>query len=100
MVIGLTKIGIYKNGLSTLSISDLIGAVSRLEMLWRCLEEWGIESKVHTISVNNASANDSAIDNLSFTLEVKRSCLVRANYSMSDVVVIFLTYITTWSFRD
>ncbi|KAK4417344.1 Zinc finger BED domain-containing protein RICESLEEPER 1 [Sesamum alatum] len=26
--------------------------------------DWGIESKIHTISVDNASANDSAIDNL------------------------------------
>ncbi|KAK4413208.1 Zinc finger BED domain-containing protein RICESLEEPER 1 [Sesamum alatum] len=32
--------------------------------IWRCLEDWGIESKIHTISVDNASANDSAIDNL------------------------------------
>ncbi|KAL0381081.1 UNVERIFIED_CONTAM: Zinc finger BED domain-containing protein RICESLEEPER 3, partial [Sesamum angustifolium] len=32
--------------------------------IWRCLEDWGIESKIHTISVDNASANDSAIENL------------------------------------
>lgn len=100
MVIGLTKIGIYKNGFSTLSISHLLGAVLRLQMLWRCLEKWGIDSKVHTFSVDNASANDSAIDNMSFTLEVKRSCLVRANYSMLEVVVIFSTYSTRCSFQD
>ncbi|KAK4441860.1 Zinc finger BED domain-containing protein RICESLEEPER 1 [Sesamum alatum] len=42
--------------------------------IWRCLEDWGIESKIHTISVDNASANDSAIDNLKnlFLNEVSR----------------------------
>ncbi|KAK4421424.1 Zinc finger BED domain-containing protein RICESLEEPER 2 [Sesamum alatum] len=32
--------------------------------IWRCLEDWGIESKIHTISMDNASAIDSAIDSL------------------------------------
>ncbi|KAL0361688.1 UNVERIFIED_CONTAM: putative AC transposase [Sesamum radiatum] len=33
-------------------------------VIWRCLEDWSIESKICTISVDNASANDVAIDNL------------------------------------
>ncbi|KAK4415738.1 Zinc finger BED domain-containing protein RICESLEEPER 4 [Sesamum alatum] len=32
--------------------------------IWRRLEDWGIESKIYTISVDNASANDSTIDSL------------------------------------
>ncbi|XP_012851801.1 PREDICTED: zinc finger BED domain-containing protein RICESLEEPER 2-like [Erythranthe guttata] len=39
--------------------------------VWRCLEEWGIDSKVHTISVDNASANDTAIDNLKIFIETQ-----------------------------
>lgn len=34
------------------------------DVVWRCLKDWGIESKIQTISVDNASSNDSAIENL------------------------------------
>lgn len=43
--------------------------------IWRCLEEWGIDSKVHTISVDNASANDTAIDNLKVYIRNKKKLL-------------------------
>ncbi|KAL0381242.1 UNVERIFIED_CONTAM: Zinc finger BED domain-containing protein RICESLEEPER 2 [Sesamum angustifolium] len=43
--------------------------------IWRCLEDWGIESKIHTISVDNASANDSAIENLKIYVRNKRRLL-------------------------
>ncbi|KAK4430990.1 hypothetical protein Salat_0861000 [Sesamum alatum] len=43
--------------------------------IWRCLEDWGIESKIHTIYVDNASANDSAIDNLKVYVRNKRRLL-------------------------
>ncbi|KAK4425515.1 hypothetical protein Salat_1745500 [Sesamum alatum] len=39
---------------------------------WRCLDDWGIESKIHTIFVDNASANDSTIDNLKIYVTNKR----------------------------
>ncbi|KAG8377566.1 hypothetical protein BUALT_Bualt08G0046500 [Buddleja alternifolia] len=32
--------------------------------LWECLAEWGIQSKVYSVSVDNASVNDTAIANL------------------------------------
>ncbi|KAK4382173.1 hypothetical protein Sango_2898000 [Sesamum angolense] len=43
--------------------------------IWRCLEDWGIESKIHTISVDNAFANDSAIENLKIYVRNKRRLL-------------------------
>ncbi|KAL0447880.1 UNVERIFIED_CONTAM: hypothetical protein Slati_1915900 [Sesamum latifolium] len=43
--------------------------------IWRCLEEWAIESKIHTIYVDNASANDAAIDNLKIYVKNKRRLL-------------------------
>ncbi|KAL0325096.1 UNVERIFIED_CONTAM: hypothetical protein Sradi_5078900 [Sesamum radiatum] len=43
--------------------------------IWRCLEDWGIESKIHTISVDNASANDSTIENLKIYVRNKRRLL-------------------------
>ncbi|KAL0463245.1 UNVERIFIED_CONTAM: hypothetical protein Slati_0212100 [Sesamum latifolium] len=43
--------------------------------IWHCLEDWGIESKIHTISVDNASSNDVAIDNLKIYVKNKRRLL-------------------------
>ncbi|KAL0404108.1 UNVERIFIED_CONTAM: hypothetical protein Sradi_2051600 [Sesamum radiatum] len=43
--------------------------------IWRCLEDWGIESKICTISVDNASANDATIDNLKIYVKNKRRLL-------------------------
>ena len=31
------------------------------DSIYKCLKEWGIENKIYSISVDNASANDSAI---------------------------------------
>ncbi|KAL0320451.1 UNVERIFIED_CONTAM: hypothetical protein Sradi_5306600 [Sesamum radiatum] len=44
-------------------------------VIWRCLEDWGIESKIHIISVDNASANNAAIDNLKIYVKNKRRLL-------------------------
>ncbi|KAG8374690.1 hypothetical protein BUALT_Bualt10G0022100 [Buddleja alternifolia] len=41
-------------------------------VIWRCLEDWGIEGKIHTVSVDNASANDSAIENLKVFIRSKK----------------------------
>ncbi|XP_012827648.1 PREDICTED: zinc finger BED domain-containing protein RICESLEEPER 2-like [Erythranthe guttata] len=43
--------------------------------IWRCLEEWSIESKVHTVSVDNASANGVAINNLKDFITRKKPLL-------------------------
>ncbi|KAK4431766.1 hypothetical protein Salat_0938700 [Sesamum alatum] len=53
--------------------------------IWLYLEGWGIESKIHTISVDNASANDSAIDNLKvYKLRALEFCFPRL-YSSENV---------------
>ncbi|KAG8381372.1 hypothetical protein BUALT_Bualt06G0115400 [Buddleja alternifolia] len=44
-------------------------------VIWRCLEDWGIEGKIHTVSVDNASANDSAIENLKVFIRSKKKLL-------------------------
>ncbi|KAG8389293.1 hypothetical protein BUALT_Bualt02G0213800 [Buddleja alternifolia] len=38
----------------------------------RIYENWGIEGKIHTVSVDNASANDSAIENLKVFIRSKK----------------------------
>ncbi|KAG8369761.1 hypothetical protein BUALT_Bualt14G0047300 [Buddleja alternifolia] len=44
-------------------------------VIWRCLEDWSIEGKIHTVSVDNASANDSAIENLKVFIRSKKKLL-------------------------
>ncbi|KAL2226250.1 UNVERIFIED_CONTAM: hypothetical protein Sindi_1983700, partial [Sesamum indicum] len=44
-------------------------------VIWHCLEDWGIDGKIHTISVDNASANDSTIENLKIYVKNKRRLL-------------------------
>ncbi|KAG8380689.1 hypothetical protein BUALT_Bualt06G0042100 [Buddleja alternifolia] len=44
-------------------------------VIWRCLEDWGIEGKIHTVSVDNASANDSAIENLKVFIRSQKKLL-------------------------
>ncbi|KAG8377345.1 hypothetical protein BUALT_Bualt08G0023500 [Buddleja alternifolia] len=41
----------------------------------RIYENWGIEGKIHTVSVDNASANDSAIENLNVFIRSKKKLL-------------------------
>ncbi|KAL0310440.1 UNVERIFIED_CONTAM: Zinc finger BED domain-containing protein RICESLEEPER 1 [Sesamum calycinum] len=51
---------------------------------WRI---WGIESKIHTISVDNASANDSAIENLKIYVRNKRRLLCEGRlFHVSEAV--------------
>ncbi|KAL0374021.1 UNVERIFIED_CONTAM: Zinc finger BED domain-containing protein RICESLEEPER 2 [Sesamum radiatum] len=45
------------------------------DTIWRCLEDWDIQSKIHTISVDNASANDSAIYHLKTYAQSKKKLL-------------------------
>ncbi|XP_059436160.1 zinc finger BED domain-containing protein RICESLEEPER 2-like [Corylus avellana] len=41
-----------------------------------CFSDWGIEDKIHTITVDNASANDSAIRIIKDDFELKNALLV------------------------
>ncbi|KAK4382876.1 hypothetical protein Sango_2830700 [Sesamum angolense] len=59
------------------------------DAIWRCLDDWDIQSKIHTVSVGIASANDSAIFHLKTYAQRKKSYFARENYFMLDVVLIF-----------
>ncbi|KAL0291010.1 UNVERIFIED_CONTAM: hypothetical protein Sradi_7036900 [Sesamum radiatum] len=59
------------------------------DAIWRCLDDWDIQSKIHTVSVDNASANDSAIFHLKTCAQRRKSYFARENYFMLDVVLIF-----------
>ncbi|KAL2247261.1 UNVERIFIED_CONTAM: hypothetical protein Sindi_2578400 [Sesamum indicum] len=48
--------------------------------IWRCLEDWDIDGKIHTISVDNASTNDSATENLKIYVKIKGDCFVGEDY--------------------
>ncbi|KAG8363726.1 hypothetical protein BUALT_Bualt19G0052300 [Buddleja alternifolia] len=52
-----------------------ITGVDIANVIWRYLEDWGIEGKIHTVSVDNASANDSAIENLKVFIRSKKKLL-------------------------
>ncbi|KAK4426469.1 Zinc finger BED domain-containing protein RICESLEEPER 2 [Sesamum alatum] len=45
------------------------------DAIWCCLEYWDIQSKIHTVSVDNASANDSAIYHLKTYAQRKKKLL-------------------------
>ncbi|KAL0334154.1 UNVERIFIED_CONTAM: hypothetical protein Sangu_1571600 [Sesamum angustifolium] len=45
------------------------------DAIWRCLDDWDIQSKIHTVSVDNASANDSAIFHLKTYAQRKKKLL-------------------------
>ncbi|KAL0368401.1 UNVERIFIED_CONTAM: hypothetical protein Scaly_1059000 [Sesamum calycinum] len=66
---------LQKRMLNFVHIPPLRRGLEIANAIWRCLEDWGIESKIHIISVDNASANDSAIENLKIYLRNKRRLL-------------------------
>ncbi|KAK8933947.1 hypothetical protein KSP39_PZI015818 [Platanthera zijinensis] len=45
------------------------------DVIWRCLKDWGIESKIQTISVDNASSNDDSIENLKIYIRSTKKLL-------------------------
>ncbi|KAL0385595.1 UNVERIFIED_CONTAM: hypothetical protein Sradi_2953800 [Sesamum radiatum] len=66
---------LQKHVLNFVHIPPLRRGLEIANAIWRCLEDWGIESKICTISVDNASANDAAIDNLKIYVKNKRRLL-------------------------
>jgi thiamine monophosphate kinase len=44
-------------------------------MIHDLLEEWGIEKKIFTITLDNASTNDRCVDSLKQKLNIKRALL-------------------------
>ncbi|OMO51751.1 hypothetical protein COLO4_37526 [Corchorus olitorius] len=49
--------------------------VEIVDCIYKCLQEWGIENKVFTISIDNATSNDVAIRNLKDTFSRTRKLL-------------------------
>lgn len=49
------------------------------KIVWRCIFEWGIEKKVSTITMDNASSNDIAIDYLKEKLSRERALIFDGN---------------------
>ncbi|KAL0423770.1 UNVERIFIED_CONTAM: Zinc finger BED domain-containing protein RICESLEEPER 2 [Sesamum radiatum] len=45
------------------------------DAIWRCLDDWDMQSKIHTVSVDNASSNDSAIFHLKTYAQRKKKLL-------------------------
>ncbi|XP_031285750.1 zinc finger BED domain-containing protein RICESLEEPER 2-like [Pistacia vera] len=60
--------------------------VAIADAIFKCLMEWGIEAKVHTISVDNASSNDVAVK-IRHIIEDIRDSMVYINSSESRLKV-------------
>ncbi|GER37196.1 BED zinc finger [Striga asiatica] len=55
-------------------------AVEIADAIYKCLKDWGIESKVYTISVDNASNNDTALRSLKDTFSRNKCLLAKESY--------------------
>ena len=49
--------------------------ISLFEKIYVLLQKWGIENKVFTITLDNASTNDACVDGLKHTLNIKKALL-------------------------
>nr|GMC66613.1 zinc finger BED domain-containing protein RICESLEEPER 2-like [Ipomoea batatas] len=64
---------LQKRVLSFINIPPPRGGLQLSNAIFGCMKEWGIEKKVFTITVDNASSNDSAIRYMKDTLQRSRS---------------------------
>ncbi|XP_031104753.1 zinc finger BED domain-containing protein RICESLEEPER 2-like [Ipomoea triloba] len=64
---------LQKRVLSFINIPPLRGGLQISDAIFRCMKEWGIENKVFTITVDNATSNDFAIRYMKDTLQRSRS---------------------------
>nr|GMD07935.1 zinc finger BED domain-containing protein RICESLEEPER 2-like [Ipomoea batatas] len=62
-----------KRVLSFINILPPRGGLQISDAIFKCMKEWGIEMKVFTITVDNATSNDSAIRYMKDTLQRSRS---------------------------
>nr|GLL27139.1 zinc finger BED domain-containing protein RICESLEEPER 2-like [Ipomoea trifida] len=60
-----------KRVLSFINIPPPRGRLQIFDAIFKCMKEWGIERKVFTITVDNATSNDSAIRYMKDTLQIK-----------------------------
>ncbi|KAL0448525.1 UNVERIFIED_CONTAM: Zinc finger BED domain-containing protein RICESLEEPER 1 [Sesamum latifolium] len=75
------------------------------DTIWRCLEDWDIQSKIHTISVDNASANDSAIYHLKTYAQKRKlvdDCRTRwtSTYEMLSTAIKFKDVFPRFAAKD
>ncbi|CAH9081622.1 unnamed protein product [Cuscuta europaea] len=63
---------IQKRLLSFINIPPPRGGLQIYDALFKCMKEWGIENKVFTITVDNATSNDSAIRYMKNTIQMSR----------------------------
>ena len=59
--------------------------------LLESLKEWGVDKKVFSITLDNASSNDSMQDIVKSQLLLNDDLLCEDNFSMSDVLLTSLT---------
>ncbi|XP_019173798.1 PREDICTED: zinc finger BED domain-containing protein RICESLEEPER 2-like [Ipomoea nil] len=64
---------LQKRVLSFINISPPRGGLQICDAIFRCMKDWGTEKKVFTITVDNATSNDSAIRYMKDTLQRSRS---------------------------
>nr|GMD92471.1 zinc finger BED domain-containing protein RICESLEEPER 2-like [Ipomoea batatas] len=64
---------LQKRVLSVINIPPPMRGLLISNAIFRCMKEWGIEKKVFSITVDNASSNDSTIRYMKDTLQRLRS---------------------------
>ncbi|XP_047320425.1 zinc finger BED domain-containing protein RICESLEEPER 2-like [Impatiens glandulifera] len=68
-----------KRVLSFINIPPPRGGLQISDAIFKCMKEWGIENKVFTITIDNASSNDSAIRYMKDTIQRCRKLACRGN---------------------
>ncbi|XP_038678375.1 zinc finger BED domain-containing protein RICESLEEPER 2-like [Tripterygium wilfordii] len=67
---------LQKRVLSFVNVPPPRGGVDIVDALFKCMNEWGIENKIYSIAVDNASYNDVAIRTLKTTLSRTKKLLL------------------------
>ncbi|XP_074572365.1 zinc finger BED domain-containing protein RICESLEEPER 2-like [Curcuma longa] len=70
---------LQKRVLSFINIPPPRGGLQISDAIFKCMKEWGIENKVFTITVDNASSNDLAIRYMKDTIQRSRTLACEGN---------------------
>ncbi|XP_042467417.1 zinc finger BED domain-containing protein RICESLEEPER 2-like [Zingiber officinale] len=70
---------LQKRVLSFINIPPPRGGLQISDAIFKCMKEWGIENKVFTITVDNASSNDLAIQYMKDTIQRSRTLACEGN---------------------
>nr|XP_017225248.1 PREDICTED: zinc finger BED domain-containing protein RICESLEEPER 2-like [Daucus carota subsp. sativus] len=66
---------LQKRVLSFIHLPPPLRGIDIADGIYKCLKEWGIESKVYTITVDNAAKNDACLRNLKDTFSRNKKLL-------------------------